>query len=294
MSDYIISSESIMDLSADYVKKIGVSFIKSNYVLNGEIYLDDFGQSLNMEEFYKNMEEGATPSTAAINTQAYLDYFEDLLQNDMDIIHVCLSSGLSIQYSCLIQAIETLEEKYPERKIYPIDSRMASSGVGLLVDKLVMLKNEGMGIENLYQWAEENALSIISYTSNENLEYVARGGRISKTAANIGNLLKICPLIEIDDEGHMEVTQKIRTKKKLLKTLVDRMENNAIGRLNYKDKIYISHANNEKIADELSSMLLDKFGELSEVKIFNIGPTIGSHIGPGAFSMFYWGEKRLG
>lgn len=294
MSDYIISSESIMDLSADYVKKIGVSFIKSNYVLNGEIYLDDFGQSLNMEEFYKNMEEGATPSTAAINTQAYLDYFEDLLQNDMDIIHVCLSSGLSIQYSCLIQAIETLEEKYPERKIYPIDSRMASSGVGLLVDKLVMLKNEGMGIENLYQWAEENALSIISYTSNENLEYVARGGRISKTAANIGNLLKICPLIEIDDEGHMEVTQKIRTKKKLLKTLVDRMENNAIGRLNYKDKIYISHANNEKIADELSSMILDKFGELSEVKIFNIGPTIGSHIGPGAFSMFYWGEKRLG
>lgn len=294
MSDYIISSESIMDLSADYVKEIGVSFIKSNYELNGEIYLDDFGQSLNMEEFYRNMEEGAAPSTAAINTQAYLDYFEGLLQKDMDILHVCLSSGLSIQYSCLIQAIETLKEKYPERKIYPIDSKMASSGVGLLVDKLVMLKNEGMSIDDLYKWAKENSLHVISYTSNENLEYVARGGRISKTAANIGNLLKICPLIEIDDEGHMQVTQKVRTKKKLLKTLVDRMEKNAIGGLNYNDKLMISHASNEKTAKELRDMMADRFKEISAIDIFEIGPTIGSHIGPGAITMFYWGEKRLG
>lgn len=294
MSDYIVSSESIMDLSADYVKEIGVSFIKSNYELNGEIYLDDFGQSLDMVEFYKNMEEGAAPSTAAINTQAYLGYFEGLLQKDMDIIHVCLSSGLSIQYSCLIQAIETLKEKYPERKIYPIDSRMASSGVGLLVDKLVTLKNEGMSIEDLYKWAEENFLNVISYTSNDNLEYVARGGRISKTAASIGNLLKICPLIEINDEGHMNVTQKIRTKKKLLNTLVDRMEKNAIGGVNYSDKLFISHASNEKTAEELKDMMEDRFKKISAIEIFEIGPTIGSHIGPGAITMFYWGEKRLG
>ncbi len=294
MSDYIISSESIMDLSAEYVKEIGVSFIKSNYELNGEIYLDDFGQSLDMEEFYRNMEEGAAPSTAAINTQAYLDYFEEILKKDMDIIHVCLSSGLTTQYSCLLQAVDILKEKFPERKIYPIDSKMASSGVGLLVDKLVMLKNEGMSIEDLYKWAKENTLHVISYTSNENLEYVARGGRISKTAANIGNLLKICPLIEIDDEGHMQVTQKVRTKKKLLKTLVDRMEKNAIGGLNYNDKLMISHASNEKTAKELRDMMADRFKEISAIDIFEIGPTIGSHIGPGAITMFYWGEKRLG
>ena len=294
MSDYIISSESIMDLSADYVKELGVSFIKSNYELNGEIYLDDFGQSLDMEEFYRNMEEGAAPSTAAINTQAYLDYFEEILKKDMDIIHVCLSSGLTTQYSCLLQAVDILKEKYPERKIYPIDSRMASSGVGLLVDKLVMLKNEGMSIEDLYKWAQENSLNVISYTSNENLEYVARGGRISKTAANIGNLLKICPLIEIDDEGYMQVTQKIRTKKKLLKTLVDRMEKNAIGGLNYNDKLFISHANNKKAAEELKEMMEDRFKKISSIDIFEIGPTIGSHIGPGTITMFYWGEKRLG
>lgn len=294
MSDYIISSESIIDLSAEYVKEIGVSFIKSNYELNGEIYLDDFGQSLDMEEFYRNMEEGAAPSTAAINTQAYLDYFEEILKKDMDIIHVCLSSGLTTQYSCLLQAVDILKEKFPERKIYPIDSKMASSGVGLLVDKLVMLKNEGMSIEDLYKWAKENTLHVISYTSNENLEYVARGGRISKTAANIGNLLKICPLIEIDDEGHMQVTQKVRTKKKLLKTLVDRMEKNAIGGLNYNDKLIISHASNEKTAKELRDMMADRFKEISAIDIFEIGPTIGSHIGPGAITMFYWGEKRLG
>ncbi len=294
MSDYIISSESIMDLSAEYVKEIGVSFIKSNYELNGEIYLDDFGQSLDMEEFYRNMEEGAAPSTAAINTQAYLDYFEEILKKDMDIIHVCLSSGLTTQYSCLLQAVDILKEKFPERKIYPIDSKMASSGVGLLVDKLVMLKNESMSIEDLYKWAKENTLHVISYTSNENLEYVARGGRISKTAANIGNLLKICPLIEIDDEGHMQVTQKVRTKKKLLKTLVDRMEKNAIGGLNYNDKLIISHASNEKTAKELRDMMADRFKEIYAIDIFEIGPTIGSHIGPGAITMFYWGEKRLG
>lgn len=292
MSDFIISSESIMDLTNEYVKELGVSFIKSNYELDGKIFLDDFGKSLDMDSFYKNMEKGSSPSTSAINTQEYINYFKQMLEEGKDILHVCLSSGLSIQYSCLLQAIDILKEDYPERKIYPIDSKMASSGVGLLIKKLVAYKNEGLSIEELYQWAKDNCLHVICYTSNENLEYLARGGRLSKTAAGIGKHLHICPLIQFDDTGHMFVGQKIRTKKKLINTMIKKMQENAYNGLDYADDVFVNHAKNEDLAIEVKDMLLDNFKNLKEVKIFNIGPTIGSHIGPGAISIFFWGKSR--
>lgn len=291
MSDFIISSESIMDLSSEYVEELGVSFIKSNYELNGKIFLDDFGKSLDMDSFYRDMENGSCPSTAAINTQEYLNYFKELFKEGKDILHVCLSSGLSTQYSCLLQAIEILKEDYPDRKIYTLDSKMASSGVGLIVKKLVDYKNKGLSIEELYQWAEENYLHLNCYTSNENLEYLARGGRISKTAAGIGKHLHICPLIEFDATGHMYVSQKIRTKKRLLNTMIKKMQENAYDGSEYADDVFVNHAYNEKVAIEIRDMILANFKNIKDVKIFNIGPTIGTHIGPGSVSIFFWGEN---
>ncbi|WP_297789472.1 DegV family protein [uncultured Anaerococcus sp.] len=294
MTDFIISSESIMDLSPTYVNQLGVSIINSNYELNGKIFQDDFGQSLDMETFYKNMENGSSPSTSAINTEEYLEYFRKLLKKGYDIIHVCLSSGLSVQYTCLVQAVEILKEEFPDRTIHPVDSKMASAGVGLLVVKLVELKQVGKSYEEICKWVDDNYLRVISYTSNENLEYLARGGRISKASANIGNLLRICPLIEMDDTGHMEVTAKIRTKKKLVTTLLKRMEKNAIGQRDYNDYVFITHASNIEFANEIKNAVEESFPNTKgKVKISNFGPTIGTHIGPGAISLFYWGNKRL-
>ncbi len=294
MTDYILSCESTIDLSVDYVNKLDVSVINANYELDGKNYLDDFGQSLNMKTFYDNMRQGASPSTSRINTGEYLENLKSLLEKGQDVVHICLSTGMSSQYESLLEAINILKEDFPERKIYPIDSKMASAGVGLLVSKLSKLKKEGMNAEQLYNWAQENKLHVINYTSNENLEYVARGGRISKTAASIGGVLHICPLIEVDDQGHMIVTSKIRTRKKLLKTLLQKMKDNAIGGQGYNDQVFISTADNIELSNEVKEMIEEAFPHIDGgVKIFNIGPTVGSHIGPGTIAIFYWGKERM-
>lgn len=294
MTDYILSSESTIDLDPEFVRELDVSILNANYELNGQTYIDDFGQSLDMKEFYDNMRDGASPTTSRINTNEYIDYFRPILEEGKDIIHLCLSSGMSSQFDSLQMAFEQLKEEFPDRKMYAVDSVMASAGFGMLTSKLAQLKKEGMDIDSLYNWAEDNKRHIISYTSNENLEYVARGGRISKTAASIGGMLHISPLIEVDNTGHMIVTSKIRTRKKLLKTIVDKMEVNAIDGLEYNDQIHISHGDNIEMVEEIIELIKERFKNLDhEIKVSNIGPTIGSHIGPGAISVFYWGKERM-
>lgn len=294
MSDYILSAESNMDLSKEYADFLDVVVLKSNYELDGEVYLDDFGESLDMKEFYKSMEEGAQPTTSRINTQEYLDHLRKYLDDGKDIIHVCLSTGLSGQFDSLVDAVETLKEEYPDRNIYPVDSRMGSYGIGLLVAKMSKLKKEGMPIDELYDWAIENRLHVINYTSNKNLEYVARGGRISKTAANIGGLLQICPVIEVNDEGELKVISKIRTENKLIDYMVKNMKENAIGSTDYNDQAFIGTCNNRKLASQIKEAIEEEFKNIDGgVQIFDIGPTIGSHIGPGAVGLFYWGHDRM-
>lgn len=294
MSDYILSSESTIDLDPEFVKELNVSIINANYELNGQTYLDDFGLSLDIKEFYDNMRNGASPTTSRINTNEYIEYFRPILEEGKDIIHLCLSSGMSSQFDSLQMVFEQLKEEFPDRKMYPVDSLMASAGFGMLTAKLAYLRDDGMDIDSLYKWAEDNKKHIINYTSNENLEYVARGGRISKTAASIGGMLHISPLIEVDNTGHMIVTSKIRTRKKLLKTIVDKMEVNAMDGLDYNDQIYISHADNIEIVEEIIELIKERFKNLDqEIKVSNIGPTIGSHIGPGTLAVFYWGDKRM-
>ena len=293
LTEYILSCESTIDLPVDYVKKLDVSVINANYELDGVTYKDDFGQSLDMKDFYKKMKEGMHPKTSMINTHEYLNYLTPILEDGKDIIHYCLSSGMSSQLQALNEAVEILREKYPQRKIYAVDSLMASAGMGLMIDKLASLKKDGYDIEKLYQYAMDNRKNVINNTSNENLEYVARGGRISKTAASIGNLLHICPLIEVNDQGHMVVTQKIRSKRKLLNHIIADMRENAIDGLSYNQKIFISHADNVDLASELKEMIEDEFKNIDgEVMLTNIGPTIGSHIGPGTIALFYWAKKR--
>lgn len=291
--DYIISSESTMDINIDYLDELEVSAINSNYQIDGKIFLDDFAQTLDMKSFYTKMQKGAMTSTSAINIEEYLTYFRPILEEGHDIIHICLSSGISVQFNFLKEAVEILKKEFPDRKIYPVDSLMASSGIALLVSKLVDLKNKGMDIDSLYKRAMENKRNVIGLVTNEDLRYLARGGRISKTAANLGGILHINPLITVDNNGKLQVISKIRTRKKYLKTLINKIEFNSIDGGNYSDNIFISHANNEKFAIEAKSLMEDKFKN-AKINIFSMGPTIGSHIGPGALAVFHRGKKRQG
>ena len=293
MSEYILSCCSTADLSKEHFESRNIEYICFHYKLNGVDYFDDLGQSIPFEEFYQRMDSGEDTQTSQINVTEYLEYFEKFLSEGKDILHLTLSSGISGSHNSAINAAKIAKERYPERKIYVVDSLAASSGYGLLMDKLADLRDGGMDIDQLRDWAEENKLYLHHWFFSSDLKFFIKGGRVSKTAGTVGTILGICPLLNVDHEGHLTARAKIRTKKKVILEIVKRMEENAENGLDYSGKCYISQSACVEDAKEVAKLIEERFPKLNgKVMINYIGTTIGSHTGPGTVALFYWGKKR--
>ena len=190
-------------------------------------------------------------------------------------------------------AKEELEEKYPDRKVYVIDSLNASSGQGLFVDKLADLRDEGMSAEEVFAWAEEHKLNGNAWFFSTDLTFFIKGGRVSKTSGFIGGMLNICPLLNINIDGKLIPRNKIRTKKKVIQEIVKKMEELAENGKDYSGKCFISHSACLDDAKEVARLIEERFPKLDgKVVINSIGTTIGSHTGPGTVALFFWGKKR--
>ena len=293
MSDYILSCCSTADLSKEHFESRGIKYICFHYKLNGTNYSDDLGQTIPFEEFYKRMDSGEDTQTSQINVTEYFEYFETFLSEGKDILHLTLSSGSSGSYNSAINAAKIAKERYPERKIYVVDSLAASSGYGLLMDKLADLRDGGMDIDELKNWAEENKLYLHHWFFSSDLKFFIKGGRVSKTAGTVGTILGICPLLNVNFDGHLIARAKIRTKKKVIQEIVKRMEENAEGGLSYSGKCYISQSACIDDAKEVARLIEERFPNLDGKVLINyIGTTIGSHTGPGTVALFFWGKKR--
>jgi len=293
MSDYIISCCSTADLSKEHFEQRDIKYICFHYELDGKQYPDDLGQTISFEEFYAAMTNGADTKTSQINEAEFEEYFEAFLKEGKDIIHLCLSSGITGVINSANIAKEMLLEKYPDRKIYIVDSLAASSGFGLLMDKLADLRDEGMGIEELYTWTEENKTKMQHWFFTSDLTFFVKGGRVTKTAGFVGGILNICPLLHVDYQGKLIPKYKIRTKKKVIEAIVEQMRNRAEAGLDYCDKCYISQSACYEDAKAVADLVEKTFpGLKGKVLINNIGTTIGSHTGPGTVALFYWGEER--
>lgn len=293
MSDYIISCCSTADLSKEHFEQRNINYICFHYELDGKQYPDDLGQTISFEEFYGAMTNGADTKTSQINEAEFEEYFETFLQEGKDILHLCLSSGITGVVNSANIAKEMLLEKYPDRKIYIVDSLAASSGFGLLMDKLADLRDDGMGIEELHEWAENNKSKMQHWFFTSDLTFFVKGGRVTKTAGFVGGILNICPLLHVDYQGKLIPKYKIRTKKKVIEAIVEQMKNRAEGGLDYHDKCYISQSACYEDAKAVAELVEKNFPKLKgKVLINNIGTTIGSHTGPGTVALFYWGEER--
>ena len=293
MPDYILSCCSTADLSKEHFESRNIEYICFHYKLNGVDYLDDLGQSIPFEEFYQRMDSGEDTQTSQINVTEYLEYFENFLSEGKDILHLTLSSGISGSYNSAINAAKIAKERYPERKIYIVDSLAASSGFGLLMDKLADLRDGGMDIDQLRDWAEENKLYLHHWFFSSDLKFFIKGGRVSKTAGTVGTILGICPLLNVDHEGHLTARAKVRTKKKVIQEIVKRMEEGAEDGLSYSGKCYISQSACVEDAKEVAKLIEERFPNLDGKVLINyVGTTIGSHTGPGTVALFYWGKKR--
>ena len=293
MANYVLSCCSTADLTKEHFENRDIHYICFHYKLDGVDYPDDLGQTIQFEDFYKKMDEGAETSTSQVNVSEYVEYFSQFLEEGKDILHVSLSSGISGTYNSAVNAALIARERYPERKIYIVDSLGASSGYGLLMDKLADLRDSGMGIDEVHDWAEEHKLELNHWFFSTDLKFYIKGGRISKTAGTIGTILGICPLLNMDNEGRLIPRAKIRTKRKVIEEIVKRMEENAEGGLDYSGKGYISQSACMDAAEEVAKLGEERFPKLcGKVEINYVGTTIGSHTGPGTVALFFWGKKR--
>lgn len=293
MINYIISCCSTADLSEEHFLQRGIHFICFHYMLDDITYTDDLGKSIPFDQFYKKMEDGAMTKTSQVNADEFTEYFRPFLENGQDILHLTLSSGISGVYNSACIARDILSEEFPDRKIYIVDSLAASSGFGLLMDAIADKRDEGMDIDALYQWTKNNLLQLNHWFFSSDLTFYIRGGRISKTSGTIGNILNICPLLNVNNEGKLIVREKIRTKRKVIKQIVAKMEENARDGLDYDGKCYISQSACYEDARAVADLIESKFPKLNgKVAIYNIGTVIGSHTGPGTVALFFWGKER--
>lgn len=293
MSDYVISCCSTADLSKEHFEKIDVHYCCFHYEMDGVQYSDDLGQSMDFDVFYQRMTDGAMTKTSQINADEYEEYFTQFLSQGKDIIHLTLSSGISGTFNSANLAKALLEDKYPDRKIYVIDSLAASSGYGLLIDHLATMRDSGATIDELAAWVEEHKLNLNHWFFSSDLTFFIRGGRISKAAGAVGTVLNICPLMNVDFEGRLIPRYKIRTKKKVIQAIVDKMAEQAEGGTDYSGKCFISHSACEEDAKAVAALVEERFPNLNgRVLINSIGTTIGSHTGPGTVALFFWGKKR--
>lgn len=294
MSEYILSCCSTADLSEEHFRSRSISYLCFHFEMDGVQYMDDLGRSMPFDKFYEAMTNGADTRTSQINVEEYSNYFEAFLKEGKDILHLSLSSGISGTVNSAMVAREALLEQYPDRKIYIVDSLAASSGYGLLMDRLADLRDEGKDLEEVHEWVLQNRLKLNHWFFSTDLTFYIKGGRISKASGFIGGMLNICPLLNVNYLGQLIPRYKIRTKRKVIQTVVDKMEECIEEGQNYSGKCYISNSACFEDARAVADLIEERFPHLNgKVLINSIGTTIGSHTGPGTVAVFFWGKERV-
>ena len=293
MSDYILSCSSTADLTEEHFSRRAIRYICFHYTLDGVEYPDDLGKSMAFDTFYDRIAAGSMAGTSQISVGEYEAYFEAFLKDGLDIVHVTLSSGISGTYTSACVAAEVLREHYPERRIYIVDSLAASSGYGLLMDAAADRRDAGLGAAELADWLERNKRKLNHWFFSTDLTSYVRGGRISRTAAVFGGLLKICPLLNVDKDGRLIPRKKVPGKNRVIAEIVRMMEENAEGGRDYAGKCYISNSACMADARRVADAVEEKFPHLNgKVEIYSVGTTIGAHTGPGTVALFFWGRER--
>jgi DegV family protein with EDD domain len=280
-------------MPADYFKKRNIPYVCFHYFLDGKEYPDDLGQTIPFEEFYRRIAAGAMPTTSQVNVGQYIDFFGPFLKEGKDILHISFSSGLSGEYHSAMLAREELLSRYPDRKVVIVDSRGASSGYGLLLDMAADMRDQGVKLEEVDDWLEENKLNIHHWFFSTDLTHYKRGGRISATSAMVGSLLNICPLLNMNEAGKLIPRRKIRGKKHVIEEIAHMMEVHARYGINYSGKCFISHSTCYDDARKVADLVGKKFPLVKgPVMINSVGTVIGAHTGPGTVALFFLGDRR--
>lgn len=291
MADYIITTDTSCDFPLDYVQQHQLPLVTLFYSINGVQGSNGCPTDEELKVFYDKMRAGAETKTQQASFEESIQLFREVLSQGKDLLHIAFSSGLSGTANTMRIAAESLKEEFPDRKIIVVDSLCASLGQGLLVDYALRLQQEGKTIGEVEQWLEENIQHLCHLFTVDDLKYLQRGGRISKTTALLGTMIGIKPVLHVDTEGKLVPLSKVRGRKQSIQALVDKMEENIGSYRGQKQRIFISHGDCVEDANYLAKLVQERFG-YDEFLINNVGATIGAHSGPGTLALFFLGETR--
>ena len=290
MNQYVLFTDATADLPCDVIETMDIQVIPMDFEMGGTNYTHyPDGRNLSTKDFFARIQKGEMATTSQINVTRYFDFFTPYLEQGKDILYLSFSSGLSGTYQASILATNELAEQYPERTIKSVDTLSASGGQALLVYAAALKKKDGMSLDELAQWVEDNRLHLCNWFTVDDLHHLKRGGRISAISATFGTALNIKPLLHVDNEGKLAVVSKIRGKKRCVEKLLEQMELGVIDPV--KDPVMITHSNSKDEALLLSQKIKEKY-QTETILISDLGPIIGAHTGNGTLILTFFGKER--
>lgn len=284
----VIITDSSCDLAYDYIKKNNIKVIPFPYSINGKDYIDDFGNTMTYEDFYNELRSGSMASTSQISAYTFEQEFKKYASEGCSVIYIGFSSALSQTFHNSILARNNVLEDMPDADITVIDSKSASVGLGAIVFYANELLNTGMKKEEIVDWVESNKLKTNHWFIIDSLEHLKRGGRISSASATVGTILDVKPLLNVDDEGKLDVVKKVRGRKKAIREMLDELQ---FIKNPEEQTLFINHGDCLKDAEQLKELVLKEVN-VKDVIVNYIGPIIGSHTGPGMLCLVFMGDKR--
>ena len=290
MSNYVIITDSSCDLPDSLVRELELEVLPLAFIMDGKTYRNyPDNREMSPEEFYSRQKDGMMATTNAVNVGEAAEAIESVLKRGLDVLVLGFSSGLSATFSSFQIAAEELAEKYPERKVYAVDTLCASLGQGMLVYQAAKLRQEGKTIEEVRDWAEANKLRQCHWFTVNDLFFLKKGGRVSAATAVVGTMLQIKPVLHVDDEGHLINVGKARGRKASLNALVDKV--GELAEDPASQIMFISHTDCADDALYVAEEVRKKHGA-KKIIINSIGPVIGAHTGPGCVALFFMGRHR--
>lgn len=285
---YQIITDSSCDFTEEQYTQLNVSYVPLSLLYNGEVH-NNFSDPAQVKAFYDLMRSGLTATTAAANPDAWAAVMEPVLAQGRDVLVLPFSSGLSTTCQSAFIAAQELREKYPERTIRVVDTLCAALGQGLLVWHACQKRDEGLDVNQLADWVEENRLHLCHWVTVDDLGQLKRGGRISATTALVGTMLNVKPIIHVNDEGKLINCAKVRGRKAAIAYIAQKFHEDKGDYPN--DTIFIGHGDCPEDAAQLASILREQYGAKNIVTGY-VGPVIAAHTGPGVLVVFFLGNHR--
>ena len=284
---YRIITDSCCDLPKELIASLDIDVVQMSLLFRNEELIAP--TEAQIKTMYNALRQGESASTAAVNPQGWREVIEPALKSGQDVLVMAFSSGLSTTYQSAVIAAEELMEEYPDRTVKVLDTMSASLGQGMYVYYTCMKRNEGLSLEELFAWCEENKQNMAHWFTVDDLMFLKRGGRISAATAVLGTMLNIKPLLHVDENGKLVSVAKCRGRKNALDTLVKKLEQDGLPGKN--DTVFISHGDCIEDAQYVAQQVRERCG-VKTVIIDYVGAVIGSHSGPGTVAFFYLGTHR--